>query len=447
MTSSFENKLEEYIQEHQLCTKVDALLIGVSGGIDSMVLLDSLNRLNYQVSVAHCNFQMREGDSTGDEDFVRRKALHYSNKYYTTAFDTKEYAKENKMGIQEAARVLRYTWFSKIMEQEDFRWLVVAHHQDDQIETILLNMVRGAGIFGLQGMQPKRHHIIRPMLFASKEDIINYSEIHEIEYREDSSNAQSIYRRNYFRNKLIPQIEEKVPSFKKRMSENILIWQKSARLLKGLLTEQLELRKKNEGEDIILDIDKIEESLRDLVVYEWLRPYGFNYTQVNQIIHAFDEGHSGRLFYSVNNRIITDRKRIILSSKSPEEQHEILIQKDDRSIGLDNGQLDITLLNHMPENIIDNKNVAYLDAAKLVFPLVIRKWRHGDSFQPFGMQGKSQKLKKFFSTLKFSHFEKERQHLIVSNDMICWVVGRRLDNRFRVDAQTKYILKIIWSSN
>ncbi len=440
-----EQALSIFISENNLCTKRDRILLAVSGGVDSMVLMHLFHQLGFKIGVGHCNFKLREKVSDEDAEFVAQKAASFQYPYYGTSFDTKTYAKEHGVGIQEAARNLRYTWFSQIMEENGYNLLAVAHHQDDQIETVFLNMVRGTGIFGLQGMHPKRHHIIRPFLFATKEEIKHYARLHGIESREDASNKESVYRRNYFRNKLIPAIEERIPSFKRRMSENILIWQKSARLLSGLLNEELELRRKNEGDYITLDTDKIEESLRDLVVFEWLRPYGFNYSQVGQMIETLENGHSGRLFYSAKNRITTDRKKLVLATKSAEETKVLLIHKDDKTINLNNGQLDFVLMNHLVNDLAENEMIAYLDAQKINFPLKLRKWHSGDIFHPLGLDGKSQKMKKFFNNRKFNTFQKEDQWLLLSNDEICWVIGQRIDERFKVESNTKYLLKVTWT--
>ncbi len=440
-----EQELSIFITENNLCTKKDRILLAVSGGIDSMVLMHLFHQLGFQIGVGHCNFQMRGKASDEDADFVARKAAEYHFPFHSTSFDTKAYAKQNGVGIQEAARHLRYTWFSKVMEENGYNLLAVAHHQDDQIETIFLNMARGTGIFGLQGMQPKKHHIIRPLLFASKEEIRRYAKLHEIPSREDASNNESLYRRNYFRHKLIPKIEERVPSFKKRMSENILIWQKSARLLSGLLNEELELRKKTEADYITVDTDKIEESLCDLVIFEWLRPYGFNYTQVTQMLEAIKSGHSGRLFYSNKNRVTTDRKKLVLSTKTPDENRELLIEKEEKVVHLENGQLEFVLMNQRIDNLIGDTSIAYLDAQKISFPLKIRKWQVGDFFQPLGMEGQRQKLKKFFSNRKFNAFQKENQWLLLTNEDICWVIGQQIDERYKVDEHSRYLLKITWT--
>lgn len=439
-----EQAISIFITENSLCTKKDRILLAVSGGLDSMVLMHLFFKLHYNVAVAHCNFKMRGEVSDAEVELVSRKANDYGFPFFTTEFDTRTFAKTNKMGIQEAARHLRYIWFSRVMEEHGYNLLAVAHHQDDQIETVLLNMMRGAGIFGLQGMQPKRDHIIRPLLFASKREIIAYAHENKIGYSEDESNQKSLYRRNFLRNKLIPKIEERVPSFKKRMSENIQIWQKSARLLSGLLNEQLELRKKTEANHIILDTEKIEDSLRDLVVFEWLRPYGFNYTQVIQMIEAINENNSGRLFFSKTNRVTTDRKKLILAARSVEEQKRLLIDQDDKMIHLENGMLELVLMTRHPEAYPTDPNIAHFDAQKLQFPLTVRKWQPGDYMQPYGMKGKSQKLKKYFQNQKFNQFEKENQWLLISEEKICWIIGQRTDERFKIEENTRYILKATW---
>ncbi|MCB0670081.1 MAG: tRNA lysidine(34) synthetase TilS [Saprospiraceae bacterium] len=439
-----EQAVNTYITEHSLCTKKDRILLAVSGGIDSMVLMHLFYQLDYQIGVAHCNFKMRGDTSDQEVQLVERRAREYGFSFFTTEFETIAFARAKKIGIQEAARHLRYTWFSQTMEEHDFNLLAVAHHQDDQIETVLLNIMRGTGLFGLQGMQPKRDHIIRPLLFASKKNIIAYAKQHLIEYSEDESNQKSLYRRNYIRNKLIPKVEKRVPAFKRRMTENIQIWQKSARLLNGLLNQELELRKKTEGNFIVLDTDKIEESLRDLVVFEWLRPYGFNYTQVTQMIEAIGNNHSGRLFFSKKNRLTTDRKRLILAPRSSEEKQHLIINQDDKYINLEDGMLEFILMTKHPDSYPEDINIAHLDAQKINYPLEIRKWEEGDTFMPFGMMGKSQKLKKYFRNKKFNQFQKESQWLLISEEKICWIIGERIDERFKIDQDTKYILKIIW---
>ncbi len=440
-----ENQIVQYIAQHQLCTKKDRILVAVSGGIDSMVLLHLLKKLGYEISIAHCNFKLRGKSSDRDEDFVRRQCILYELPFFSKSFDIDSYRVKSKTGIQEAARDLRYQWFSDVMEANNLDLLAVAHHVDDQIETVLLNVIRGAGIFGLSGMQPKRRHIIRPMLSIKKSEIIDYAHINNIEFREDSSNKESKYRRNYLRNKWLPSIEKKIPSFKNRMAENILIWQKSTRLLQGLIDEQLNPYKTTDGHQISLDLYRIEKSLRDLVVFRWLQPYGFNYSQVLQMVKCIEEDSSGKMFYSKKNRVSSDRKRLILSSLNTSKTGEILIERDQKTISLEEGTLEFKLLTRNDEIQFENR-IAFLDLHKIKYPLKLRKWKPGDFFKPLGLKGKKQKIKKYFSNNKFNHFEKERQWLLCTKDRICWIVGERMDDRFKIDDSTKYVLKVIWQT-
>ncbi len=443
--SNLLNRLQEFISENQLCDRSEWILVAVSGGLDSMVLVDLLIRGQYQIAIAHCNFQMRGKDSDDDEIFVRDLAEMYHVPFHTTRFDTRDYARSEKIGIQESARNLRYTWFSTIMEEHGYHWLATAHHQDDQIETVMMNIARGTGINGLTGMRPSRDHIIRPLLFATRSEIRDYAVAMGIDNREDSSNKDNYYRRNYLRNKLIPKIEKRVPAFKKRMSENILIWQKSARLLHGFLDQVIEMHKKIEGESIFLEVEKIDSSLRDMVTYEWLRPYGFNYSQIVQMMHSLEQGHSGKLFFSRKNRVILDRKKLILSTRKDPVSGAIEIHKTDHPIYLDNGSLQLAILSTTGKGYKENPLTAYLDAQKVEFPLTVRKWQKGDFFYPLGMDGKRQKLKKFFNNHKYSQVDKEQQWLLCSGDRVCWVIGKRIDHHFRTTEETRYTLRIHWT--
>lgn len=438
-------KCVAYIEDNALCTQEDTVLLAVSGGIDSMVLSDILIKGGYSVAIGHCNFQMRDQDSIDDEAFVHKFAIENQVPYHTVTFDTKEFARTEKAGIQEAARTLRYRWFSQIMEEHEYQYLAVAHHQDDQIETVMMNIGRGAGIYGLRGMMPKRDHIIRPLLFASKSEVQEYAEEQGISSREDSSNALNKYRRNFTRNILIPKIEERLPAFRKRMSENIAIWQKSARLLQGFLSQQIAANKKIDGDTIFLEVDKIENSLQDLVIYEWLKPFGFNYGQVLQMVDSLEKGNSGKLFFSHKNRIILDRKKLILATLERPDTSEIIVENIDQTIYLPNGVIEMSLRTidaDMPP--VSASTVALLDASKVQFPLTLRRWQKGDIFQPLGLEGKSQKVKKFFTGKKMNTLQKENQWLLVTNGDICWILGQRIDHRYRISEATKYALKLTW---
>lgn len=436
---------ESYMHDHHLCEKDEKILVAVSAGVDSMVLAELFRRGAWNIAIAHCNFQMRGADSDGDEIFVRQYAEGHNLPFHTRSFELSTYARENRLGIQEAARLLRYSWFSEVMEEQGYQHLATAHHQDDQIETVLMNISRGAGIFGLQGMSPKREHLIRPLLFASKKDILTFASEKQIESREDSSNSETFYRRNFWRNQLIPDIEARIPSFRRRMAENISIWQKTARLLEGLLQNQIEDKQYVEGDAIVFDVEKIESSLRDIIIFEWLRPYGFNYSQVQQMVEAIEEGRSGSEFLSAFNRVIVDRKRLLLGTPQEETTEEITIEEHEHSVNISDGRLEFKLL---ATGAIDfsqtHEEVAYFDAQKLRYPLIIRHWKSGDAFQPLGLHGKRQKVKKFFTNQKMSKLDKERQWLMLSGPDICWIIGKRIDHRFCITESTRYTMRMEW---
>lgn len=435
----------QFITQHDLCNKDDPILVAVSGGVDSMVLAHILASKGFNIGIAHCNFQLRKKASDKDEAFVQTYAQLWKVPFYSTKFNTREHVKKNKLNLQEAARNLRYTWFSQIMEKHGYSHLVTAHHIDDQIETVMLNIARGAGIFGLQGMPPKRNHIIRPLLFASKDEILAYAEAKLILYREDQSNLNKKYRRNYIRHDLIPNVEKRLPSFKNRMAENIQIWQKSARLLGGFIDQQIVAHKKLKDDTIILEVDKIEESLRDLVTFEWVRDYGFNFSQVKQMLRCVDENLSGRDFYSRFNRLIVDRKKLILSGLTIlDESNSINLSGPDDIIHLPQGKIEIKLLSSPPEDWDIDPNVAFLDAQKMQFPLQLRKWKPGDYFYPLGMNLKKQKLKKYFVNKKLNPLDKEKIWLLCHEGDICWIVGQRMDDRYKITPDTKYVLRINW---
>ncbi len=445
LNKSIIKQTAEYIEQNELCTHNDRILLAVSGGVDSMVMTRILLSLDYQVAIAHCNFKLRKKASDKDQAFVSTYAQIWKTPFFSKDFDTKEHAKKNKLNIQEAARNLRYTWFSEIMEENDYNLLAVAHHMDDQIETVLMNIARGTGIFGLQGMQPKRDHIIRPILFLKKRQVRAFAKSEGILYRQDRSNKKSKYRRNYIRNKLIPKIEKQLPFFKKRMQENILIWQKSARLLRGFLDQQIAERKKINQDSIVLELDKIEDSLRDLVAFEWLRTYGFNFSQVEQMVRCVNENKSGPIFHSHYNRVTVDRKKLVLSSVELDQAIEIVINSPDEVVSLPAGKLELKLLSNPPKEFRLDQSTAFLDAKKLSFPLFLRHWKNGDSFYPLGLKGKKQKLKKYFANEKLNRFEKERVWLLTHDEKICWIVGMRIDERYKVTDETRYTLRLKWT--
>lgn len=443
MKVNLEDTFRAFAETHELLPKHAKVLVAVSGGLDSMVLLQLMIRQQHTIGVGHCNFQLRGKESDQDQKFVRDFSRHWQLSFHTTEFDTADYARKHRIGIQEAARELRYDWLRTVAHDHGYDIIATGHHADDQIETVLMNIARGAGFSGLRGMAPKTGQIIRPLLTVRRHKLEQYASEHKISCREDRSNRDNKYSRNYLRNKVIPAITERLPGFENRMLENIEIWQKSARLLQGFIQQQIEAAAKSENLMQILDCTKIEVSLLDLVLFEWLRPYRYNFTQARQMTQAISKERSGQIFYGPGSRVTLDRGKIILQQNTPDSPATINIEKGDQDIYLSNGKLSISLLAE-PPNTYDNGDIAYFDAQNISFPLTLRTWKKGDSFQPFGMKGKSQKLKKFFVNEKMSRFEKESQWILCSGEEICWIVGRRLDHRFRVTSKTNLCVKVKW---
>ncbi len=437
-----QERVKSYIESNKLCSVTDRILVAVSGGRDSVVLLHILHTLGYDVGIAHYNYQMRGEASQQDQDLVRQLAERLALPFHLATTDLKSYSSDQKLGIQEAARQLRYRWFSALMETEKYRLLATAHHQDDQIETVMLNLFRGAGLNGLQGMQPLRDHIIRPLLWATREQITAYAIAQDLTWQEDSSNEESVYRRNYIRNKLIPDIEERFPGFRPRMSENIAIWQKSARLLTGLLTEKIVLRRNGDSNHVVLDVESLEAGLKDLIVFEWLRPYGFHFSQVEKMLAVIEAGHSGLQFASRHNIVVTDRGRLVLAMKSDVGVERFTIENDTKEVVLADGRLEVKLLTKLPDAMTHDPLTVYMDVGKLEFPLVVRRWKKGDHFFPLGLGGHGQKVKKALTSARLDRLGKEQQWIMCNGEQICWVVGIRADERYKVGEDTKYILRI-----
>jgi tRNA(Ile)-lysidine synthase len=442
--------LEKYISQNKLFEKNDKLLVTVSGGVDSMVLCELLKKLNYPIAIAHCNFQLRGKESEEDEQFVANYALKSGIPFYKKRFNTEGYALEHKVGTQEAARDLRYAWFGELMQLIDYQYIVTAHHATDNIETVLFNFSNGAGLRGMKGILPKNKKIVRPLLWAKKSEIIAYAEKEEIQYREDSSNFTAKYTRNYIRHKILPEFKSLNPNFEKTASENINRF-KEAHVLLDFFIENV---KKDITQTIdnqcFIDKNKLQTypSVSTLL-FEILREYGFNNTQVEDILWGNDYVTKiGTKFYSVDYELLIDRDFYILREKKDKNTEGppstiFLINQDDK--GLDFHQSSFKISHYFEPNIFIEKeqNTAQLDFDTLSFPLKLRRWETGDVFQPLGMKGKKQKLSDYFAHNKFSDFDKEKVWVLeTEKGEICWIVGHRMDERFKLENDTKHCISI-----
>ncbi|MCW3105235.1 MAG: tRNA(Ile)-lysidine synthase [Bacteroidetes bacterium] len=435
MLQAFVNNLKK----EQLIAPGDTVLLAVSGGIDSVVMCELFHKAGISFSIAHCNFQLRGKESEGDEAFVKKLAAAYNVPFHSIRFKTNAFAKKNKLSIQVAARNLRYEWFEQLREASGSASIATAHHADDSVETFLINLVRGTGIAGLHGILPKQGKIIRPMLFCNKEAISDFAKKNKLKFRSDSSNDSDKYLRNRIRKSILPALKKLNPSIDTAILKNIEHLSGVEQIFRReiLRTKKEILRVKNST--VYISISGLKE-LDPLPAYlfELLKPYGFNAASIEEIIHSLGT-ISGKQFTSATHRLIRDRKDLIIQPKEQlaAESASFTVKKNQRSAEGEGIRLSFSQL-PAGTNFSRSEMSASLDLDTLSFPLTIRKWREGDSFQPIGMKGKK-KLSDFFIDRKLSIAQKEDTWLLVSGGEIAWVIGQRIDDRFKVSAQTKKI--------
>ena len=429
-------QLKEFIASENLFNAGTPLLIAVSGGVDSMVLVNLISSLNQPYAFAHCNFQLRGDESDADEQFVKELASTVKVECFTERFDTKEVAQRENISIQMAARKLRYDWLEEVRVKNNFHFIVTAHHRDDSVETVLLNLTRGTGIKGLHGILPKHEKIVRPFLFASKNEIRKYAEENKIAFREDSSNLKDDYQRNLIRHKVIPLLEEINPSFLKTMDENSKHILQHQNIFNFGANKLLARLVKFENGNAIIDIAALKKSPSpSLLLYEFFRPFGFTEETLNEVLKSLD-GESGKEFLSPVMRIIKDRKKLFITNLQISTPQQFLIEKK-KSQTIIIGEQKIEMRIKSAASSQRNGKLE-MDADKISFPLTLRKWKAGDFFYPAGMKMKKKKLSNFFVDLKMPLHEKEKQLVLQdATDKIICVVGLRADERVAVSKTTK----------
>lgn len=438
-------EFEKYIEENKLFTHDDKLLLTVSGGVDSMVMMSLTAAAGYQFGVAHCNFQLRGTESDEDEVLVETEARRYGVEFYNKRFDTVGEMERTGESMEMAARRLRYAWFKRLCEEYGYTAIVIAHHGNDSIETFFINLLRGTGLRGLTGISTQIGHIVRPMMFATRKDIHDYAVAHHIPYREDSSNHSTKYLRNRVRLGVVPMFRDIKPQFTTIMRRNI------ARLSQAqdFITSAIDIVKseamENSGDMHTLWVDRIRPTLpRNYVIYEILNSeFGFKGDVVDSLCRALDGELSGRRFYARDWVAVTDRGRVVVTPVVDDDDCEVVVERGAvRSYAggsvLYYEYCDIDFI----ESLDQGDNVALLDADKLNFPLRLRRWKDGDWFVPFGMSGRK-KLSDFLIDKKVSLAEKRRQFVLMSGDDIVWVVGRRIDDRYAITRKTENVLRVI----
>jgi tRNA(Ile)-lysidine synthase len=432
------NRFKKYLEENNLIRGKGKVLLAVSGGIDSIVLVHLFKQSNIEFDIAHCNFCLRGKDAKNDQEFVEAIAKKLNVTCHVKLFQTDSYAKKNGVSIQMAARDLRYSWFNQLVDHQNYSCIAVGTHLNDSIETFLLNAAKGTGISGLKGIKSINGNIIRPLLFASKKEIETYALKKKIEFRTDKSNDSLKYLRNKIRHQIVPVLEKINPSFETTFKQNF----ENLSFVETVYLDHITTLKKQlvrcSEESINLDFDQLKKlNHSEHYLYELVKSYGFTFKVCQDIVRS---STSGKQFFSKEYQLIVDRTQLILQK----------IKGKSATVGVihqNSGHIDTPLPLSFEEITVPSKlkvssKIALIDYEKLVFPLEIRPWRSGDFFYPLGMNQKK-KLSDFFIDNKLSLFEKDKTFVLTSREEIVWIIGRRLDNRFKIEPSTNKVLRII----
>ena len=434
-------RFQKYIEEQQLLTTADCVLLAVSGGVDSMVMLELFRRLGQNILVAHCNFQLRGAESNGDEQFVREYCQDVGIPFYVSHFETEDYARMKGQSIEMAARELRYQWFEELRIQTKASEIATAHHQDDLIETMLINLIRGTGIRGLEGIAPRRDHLIRPLLFAGRAEIQQWANNRQLAFRFDSSNDELVYQRNVIRHQILPILDQLNPAFRKNAVRTASLLRETAQVYEERIAAiRKQIMRRQLGMIYVALGPLTEMASPQTILYEILRPYGFNRSVVADVFQSLTS-ESGRRFYAKNYSLVKDRDQLILTGRTADENQRFY---------LDEGKTEIDFpvrlrLRQMERNtdfrLSGEPLTADIDSDKLNFPLILKRWDKGEYFQPLGMSG-MKKISDYFIDIKLSLPEKKNTWILYSGRKVVWIIGHRLDDRVKIDASTQHILRI-----
>ena len=435
------NAFKKFISENNLIKPGERILLAVSGGIDSMVMAHLFLQLGYQTGIAHCNFSLRAKESDKDEQSVRKYAGDHNIPFFTIRFETKTYAKKNGLSVQMAARELRYAWFEEIRRENKYDSIAVAHNLNDNIETLIINLTRGTGLAGMSGMRLVNNRIIRPLLFASRQDIITCCNQYDITYREDKSNADTKYTRNKIRHLVIPVLKEINPSIETTLNETAERFIGINEIVSEYISKLREKISEHNEDVIIFNVSLLRTHLHNkAILFELFKQYGITNVRLNDLVKVIN-GKTGGQIYTGTHRIIKNRKQIIVSHEEIRNEASFIIKNIGgfkKVPGIESAlYVNITDIFEIPTD----PSMACIDAEKLFFPLTIRKWKAGDHFYPLGMKQKK-KLSDYFIDNKYSILDKENKLILESDGKIVWIMGDRLDNRFRITRSTKKALII-----
>ena len=437
-------RFQAYVRDNEFFTREDKILLTVSGGVDSMVLMSLCFNCGYNVGVAHCNFQLRGQESDEDETMVLETARKYGIVCYNKRFDTVGEMERTGESMEMAARRLRYAWFHDLCREYGYTVIAIAHHIDDSIETFFINLLRGTGLRGLTGISNQVGHVVRPLMFATRREITEFALQKHIPFREDSSNRSTKYLRNKIRLGLIPRIREINPRFTFIMRRNIDRLEDAQRFIDAAIDNIFRTVVTESSGVYTLHVDRIgEQSTREFVIYEILNThYGFRGDTVDALCRALDSGSSGKRFYSRNYTAVVDRGTVVVAPIDEGDPCEVTVEKGQHRAYCGNSALyfdvcdvDSLATYSAPENI------ALMDADKVEYPLTLRRWHDGDAFTPFGMDGRK-KVSDYLIDCKVPLPEKQRQFVLISGGRIAWLVGRRIDDAFRITDSTERVLRI-----
>jgi tRNA(Ile)-lysidine synthase len=432
------NRFKSSVEEGQLFSSKSRLLIAISGGLDSVVLADLVSQLGNPILLAHCNFNLRGEESLRDEKFVQQFATEKGLELIVKNFETNQYAKERSLSIQEAARELRYDWFQKLIDESKADYILTAHHADDNIETVAMNFFRGTGLQGLEGIPAINGVIQRPLLYFFKSELADYAKERGLNFVEDSSNELDKYTRNHFRLNILPLLEKAYPSVKENLLNNITRFKGVNKLYKLSVEQLLKKLVVKVGEEQKIPIAKLKEFKNTSLLFEWVRAFGFQEKQIEQIYSLVD-AESGKCVSATAFQIFKHRNWLVISPLNKIESSVIIIDEKENQVHFSLGKLSLKLEDKV--EILSDKSgaIVSLDAKKISYPLILRRHRPGDYFYPLGMT-KKKKVARFLIDNRISKSEKEKIWVLESNKKIIWVLGQRIDNRFKIEPNTKQSL-------
>lgn len=435
------DQLLNYIKKQKLFQPEDKVILAVSGGIDSMALVHLFQQTNYDFAIAHCNFKLRGKESDEDQELVETTAKKCNVPFYTKSFHTENHAKKHGISIQMAARDLRQSWFHKLLKKEGYHIVATGHQLNDSLETALFNLVKGTGISGLRGILPKRDIYIRPMMFATRQMIVDYVAKYQITWREDRSNSEVKYHRNLIRHHIIPELKKINPRLEATFSKSMEKIIGAERIYQEKIREEKTKVIENTTDGFSIDKSKLKAFREtEILLFEILENYGFNFPQVKDLVSKMD-GQPGKMFFSGEYQLTIDRDYLFVS-ENPEFYAKVgTIDLDTKDFCSLRSHLTFERVDIQDMAMTTNKNVAFLDCDRLEFPLKVRLWGPGDRFQPLGMKHKK-KLSDFMIDAKIPLNLKKHVMVLVSGNELVWVIGHRIDERYKITSETKNVFMV-----